>query len=182
MSLPPLNLFRRPRRRFRPLPLPRTGAAKLVGSGSAASLPKQSSRRIEADLSFMLGGQALNRWSFRLAQMQQIAGNAPPAERELLIMEASLAMRQIASLATRMDSFSRSRVLSIRFQAQEMLIAATRLEAQLADVQRQLALQPVARPAEEVATALLSRARRRQHRRAGSKADGRENVGPAVVS
>jgi hypothetical protein len=126
----------------------------------------------------MLGGQALNRWNFRLAEFRQLAGNATAGERELLIVETALGLRQAASLARRMDSFSRSRVLAIRFQAQEMLIAATRLEQQLLEVQQQL--QPSARSAEEVAITLLDRVRRGAHRRSGPDKGVQDDVAANV--
>lgn len=142
--------------------------------------PKRSTRRIEAQLSFMLGGQALNRWTFRLEQLQQLAGNATLGERDLLVTEASLGRQQMASLAERMGTFTRSRVLPIRFEAQEMLIAADRIAAQLAHVHQQLTSHAPARPAEEVATALLARARRGSRRRSVSRQGWRDDRATAV--
>lgn len=141
--------------------------------------PKQSSRRVEAELCFMLGGQALNRWTFRLEQLQQRTGNATPGEQELLVMEARLGMQQMASLAKRMDTFTRSRVLPIRFEAQEMLVAANRIAAQLAHVQQQLTSDATPRPAQEVATALLARAKRGNRRRPGVNHGWREDAASA---
>jgi hypothetical protein len=127
---------------------------------TATTRVKQSPRRSEARLSFMLGRQALACWNFRLARLQQLAGVASPDERELLVIEARLGMQQMASLAERMQTFSRSTIVSVRFEAQEMLAAVARIEAQLSQVQRQLTRQAPVRPAGEIAATLLGRARR----------------------
>lgn len=135
---------------------------------------RASPRRSEAKLSFMLGGQALARWSFRLAELQRLAGDPTAEAREHLLMETRLGLQQMAALADRMQTFSRSRILPVRFEAQEMLAAVAGIEERLAEVQRQLDGQPPVRPAEEVAAALLGRTRRRN--RAGPGHRRREDA------
>jgi hypothetical protein len=137
---------------------------------------KQSRRRSEAKLSFMLAGQALARWNFRMAELEQLSGDTSAGERELLLMEVNLGFQQMASLAERMQTFSRSTILPIRFEAQEMLVAVARIEEQLSQVRRQLNGQAPVRPAGEIAAALLGRAKRGTRSRPGYSHRRREDA------
>ncbi|HEV7278437.1 MAG TPA: hypothetical protein VGN80_19330 [Devosiaceae bacterium] len=124
----------------------------------------------------MLAGQALSRWSFRLAELQQLAGATSAEEQELLLVETNLGVQQMASLAERMQTFSRSTILPVRFQAQEMLVAVARIKEQLLQVQRQMDGQAPVRPAGEIAAALLGRAKRGGRSRSGHGHRRRESA------
>lgn len=116
-------------------------------------VPAQTPATPDANLTLMLAQQAIARWQFDLERF----GEAAASDNDLVVSESDLSIQQIRALRDRIAPFRHYVDMALRFEAEEVLVALTGLEASFARVVHRRQPNPPWRNAAEVAEDLNNR-------------------------
>src|SRR4051812_14704335 len=98
-------------------------ASKTYKSTSRASAARRS-EKVDAELAFLLARQTL----LQVEHLARRLRTAPSADLSSLALQSELGAAQLSNVAKRLKALARSRDLSRRFEAEEMLIRVRALE------------------------------------------------------
>ncbi len=132
----------------------------VVKNGKADGRPRAAGAKrtspADVGLAFMLARQGMTRLRFNADRLHLDSRGA--RDSALLLMEAQLGLQQTRALTERLQPFTRSRDLAVRFEAQELLVALERVNETIGRTVSHLR-PPQRRHASEIDAALRARLR-----------------------
>jgi hypothetical protein len=126
----------------------RRSTARRAERPDGPGIARNTAARADVGLAFMLARQGMTRLRFDADRLQQFSRGKLPHDPAMILMEAELGQHRTRALTERLRPFTRSRDLSVRFEAQELLVALDRVNEVMDKTVRLLRPTPRRHPAQ----------------------------------